>query len=92
MSVISLADAKSFLDVIHSADDVKLQQLLDGAEAEAGDFMNKQLTEFTTLPFSVVVGVLFILQANYQANPDDVPKLRAAAETKLMPHRIDMGV
>ena len=35
MSVISLADAKAFLDVIHDSDDSKLQNLLDAAESEA---------------------------------------------------------
>lgn len=47
MSVITLADAKAFLDVIHSADDDKLQGLLDGAEQEALDFMDR--TDFDSL-------------------------------------------
>lgn len=93
MSVISLADAKAFLDVIHSADDDKLQNLLDGAEDEAAKFMNAtSLEAWSELPMSIVVGVLFLLQANYQADVDDIPKLRAAAETKLMPYRDEMGV
>lgn len=41
MSVIPLADAKAFLDVIHTSDDAKLQALLDGAEHEALDMMNR---------------------------------------------------
>jgi len=35
MSVITLSEAKAFLDVIHSSDDTKLQLLLDAAEDEA---------------------------------------------------------
>ena len=93
MSVISLTDAKAFLDVIHSSDDVKLGNLLEAAEDEAAKFLNvASLDEWTELPFSIFIGVLLLLQANYQAPPDDIPKLRMAAETKLMPYRVEMGV
>ena len=93
MSVIALADAKSFLDVIHSSDDTKLQNLLESAEDEAAMFMNvASLDEWTELPYSVYIGVLLLLQANYQASPDDMAKLRMSAETKLMPYRVEMGV
>ena len=93
MSMISLADAKKFLDVIHNSDDDKLQLLLDAAEDEAAKFLNVDaLDEWTELPFSILIGTLLLLQANYQAPPDDIPKLRSAAETKLMPYRIEMGV
>lgn len=93
MSMIALVDAKNFLDVIHSADDDKLQNLLDAAEDEAAKFINvDSLESYSELPFSIVIGVLFLLQANYQADVDDIPKLRAAAETKLMPYRYLMGV
>lgn len=103
MSVIDLETAKQFLDVIHNADDAKLQMLLDGAEREALDFMNR--SEFWAeecssesssqpegMPDSVRLGVLLLLQASYQATPDDAAKLRAAAEVKLMPSRCYMGV
>lgn len=93
MSVISLVDAKSFLDVIHSSDDDKLQMLLDAAEDEAAKFLNVDtLADWTELPYSIVIGTLLLLQSNYQASPDDMPKLRAAAEGKLMPYRVEMGV
>lgn len=93
MSVIALSDAKAFLDVIHNSDDDKLQNLLDSAEDEAARFLNvASLTEWTELPFSIFIGVLMLLQSNYQASPDDMPKLRSAAESKLMPYRVDMGV
>lgn len=93
MSVISLVDAKAYLDVIHSYDDAKLQILLDGAEDEAAKFMNvESLGAWSELPMSIIVGTLMLVQSNYQADVDDIPKLRAAAETKLMPHRDEMGV
>lgn len=41
MSIITLSEAKDFLNVIGSDQDVKLQALLDGAEQEALDFMNR---------------------------------------------------
>lgn len=93
MSVISLTDAKAFLDVIHDFDDSKLQLLIDAAEDEASKFLNvESLAEWTELPFGLIMGVLLMMQANYQASPDDIHKLRAAAETKLMPYRVEMGV
>lgn len=93
MSVILLADAKAFLDVIHSSDDDKLQNLLDAAEDEAARFLNvASLDEWSELPFSIFIGALLLLQSNYEASPDDIPKLRAAAEGKLMPYRVEMGV
>lgn len=103
MSVIDLQTAKQFLDVIHSADDAKLQMLLNGAEREALDFMNRDAfgvedcssepsSEPEVMPDSVRIGVLLLLQAAYQATPDDATKLRTAAEVKLMPYRCYMGV
>lgn len=100
MSTITLSEAKGFLDVIHNSDDAKLQILLDAAEDEAKSFMNRDdLIEWDSnvsstdpVPGSIKIGVLLLLQANYQASPDDVEKLRRIAETKLMPYRIEMGV
>lgn len=93
MSVIALADAKSFLDVIHDSDDVKLQNLLESAEDEAAMFLNvASLDEWSELPYSIYIGVLLLLQASYQASPDDMAKLRMSAESKLMPYRVEMGV
>jgi len=100
MSVITLSEAKSFLDVIHNSDDSKLQLLLDAAEDEARMFMNRaDLYEWDTnisttdpVPGSIKIGVLLLLQSNYEASPDDAEKLRRAAEIKLMPYRLEMGV
>lgn len=98
MSVIDLSIAKDYLDVIHDADDAKLQALLDGAEDEAAQYMGQTLGELVgtesssgSLPGSVLVGVMLLLQAIYQASPDDAAKLRIAAEIKLTPHRVGWG-
>lgn len=106
MSVILLADAKAFLDVIHAEDDAKLQALLNGAEAEALRFMDRQhfaglcpCDEVSTEPVSdfsmpddVRTGILTLLQARYQASPDEALKLREIAEQMLFPHRCRLGV
>lgn len=101
MSVISLSTAKSFLDVIHNSDDTKLQMLLDSAEDEAAQYINQPLTDLLPeeassenpddLPGSVLLGVMLLLQAVYQAAPDDAEKLRRAAEIKLAPYRCGWG-
>lgn len=98
MSVIALSDAKSYLDVIHNGDDFKLQLLLDSAEDEARQFMNRDdMTlwdsdyDCVDMPGSVKIGVMLLLQATYQASPDDAEKLRKAAEVKLMPFRESIG-
>lgn len=100
MSAITLTEAKQFLDVIHSSDNAKLQLLLDAAEDEARAFMNREdlyewdsnISSTDPIPASIKIGVLLLLQANYQATPDDAEKLRRAAEIKLMPYRLEMGV
>lgn len=98
MSIIDLETAKNYLEVIHSADDAKLQMLLDGAEDEAAQYMNRDLEDMIIadssedrLPPSVVVGIMLLLQAVYHATPDDADKLRAAAEVKLAPYRCGWG-
>ena len=112
MSVIDLQTAKGYLDVIHSADDAKLQLLLDAAEDEAAQFMNRATldgpwrspacearselpsepaSEPEGVPESVLLGVLLLLQAAYDAGPDDIEKYRRAGEVKLAPYRLCMG-
>src|SRR5690606_2170620 len=101
MSIITLDIAKQYLDVIHNSDDAKLQRLLDGAEDEAAQYMNRSLSDLLPeevssenpddLPGSVLLGVMLLLQAVYQATPDDAEKLRKAAEVKLAPYRCGWG-
>lgn len=94
---VTLEQAKSFLDVIHSEDDDKLQILLDAAIDEAMQFLDRidfidcGLAE-GECPKSVKAGILLLLQANYQASPQDAMQLRKVAEIKLMPYRIKLGI
>jgi hypothetical protein len=100
MSVLTLDEAKSFLDVIHSADDEKLQLLIEAAEDEAKQYLNRSNLEewdstnegIDLVPGSVLLGILLLLQANYQATPDEMEKLRQVAEMKLTPYRLEMGI
>lgn len=48
MSVITLEQVKRHLRVIHTSDDLLLQDLIDGAEEEAKRFCNR--TQLPTLP------------------------------------------
>jgi hypothetical protein len=109
--LISLQDAKDFLDVFHSSDDSKIQSLLDSAVDEAClfigysdwsdyyDFLTSSENTYPTdsenpygLPYAFKIGALLLAQSNYQATPDDISKLRKAAEVKLMPLRVDLGI
>lgn len=100
MSVITLEEAKSFLDVIHNGDDEKLQLLLEGAEDEVKQYLNRiNLDEWEAatssngfIPASVLIGILLLLQSNYQATPEEMEQLRKVAEMKLTPYRLEMGV
>ncbi|MFW8567066.1 head-tail connector protein [Orrella sp. 11846] len=97
--MIDLVVAKEFLDVIHNADDAKLQMLLDGVIDEACQFMGiDSLDEIEssapssgTIPASITLGVMLLLQAVYQASPEDAEILRRAAEVKLTPYRTGWG-
>ena len=96
MSTIDLQVAKRRMRVIHNADDDDLQQALDGAEQEALRYMNR--TQLPTLPqdFPDVPSsedVLLLVKASFEATtPDDVAAYREAAEWKLQPYRVGIGV
>jgi len=96
MSVISIYTAQEYLDVSHYLDMDKVQNLLDAAEDEAVQYMGHGLLDPVSDPDqkpppSVVLAVLLLLQAAYQASPDDAEKLRRAAEVKLAPYRTKWG-
>ncbi|KQA29516.1 hypothetical protein F546_05200 [Vibrio paracholerae 877-163] len=97
MSMINLEVAKQYLNVIHDFDDANLQLLLDAAESEAEQFINQPLYSTvpeggTEIPASLKLGVLMLMQAAYQASPDDANKLRMGAEIKLTPFRVGWGI
>lgn len=67
MSVIQLAAVKEALRVIHSADDVLLQTLLNSAEDEAMRFMGR--TQLATLPLDYPPE----LDSNSEPISEDIP-------------------
>lgn len=105
MNIVTLEDAKAYLEVIHDEDDYKLQMLLDAVHDEALQFMDREAFEGScdtdssssssgeaVAPQGMRLGVLLLLQAAYQASPADAEQLRKVAEIKLMPYRCGLGV
>ena len=104
MSLTTLNEAKQFLKVTHSDDDDTLQRLLDGAEAEALNFMDREQfgelcpcdsnfeTESAHMTADVKTSVLLLVQADYEAPPIDAKALRDLAHAKLQPYRCRWGV
>lgn len=106
MSELTLDEVKSYLDVFHSADDSKLTLLLEAAEDEALQFLDREnLTDWgdcceetsetvseMAMPGSVKLAILILVQGAYQASPAEQEQLRKVAETKLMPYRCNLGV
>lgn len=102
--MVSLELAKKYLDVLHSADDEKLELLLTAAHDQAREFLGIASFDalFTSselaassepvLPGSVQLGVLIYLQAAYQASPDEAEQLHRVAERTLLPYRQGWGV
>lgn len=95
MSILSLESLKASLRVIHDEDDALLQELLDGAEAEACRILNLDgLPEGESLDVmpDVRTAVWLLVSADYEApTADEAGKRRYAAETKLWPYRVRMG-
>ncbi len=104
MSLIPLVEAKNDLRVIHAHDDELLQRLLDGAEREALEYMDRETfgelcpndsnfaDETEAMPPDVRTGVMTLLEARYRATPQDAEQLRMSAERILHPYRCQMGV
>jgi len=102
--LVTLTQAKQYLDVIHTFDDAKLTLLLNAAIDEAiqfcgydtaedfEDYLDSSESIYNGTPDGFVMGVLLLVQGNYQSSPDDVRRLRDAAEIKLMPYRVGLGI
>lgn len=98
MSVIDITVARRRLRLIGTHADVDLQQALDGAEAEAVQFLNcASLPRVSDAPDAavqpdVVEAVLLLVKASFEAaSPDEIAGYRRAAETRLYPHRKGIG-
>lgn len=96
---VDLSSVKKDLRVTHGADDDLIQQLIDSAEDEALRFMNRdelptadeESSEPQIAP-SVFTAICCLVKAGYEATPTEAEQLRKAAEVKLMPYRLGLGV
>lgn len=105
--MISLDDIKRDLRVTHDEDDQLLQLHLDASIDEAKRFLDvKELplqdepdsellssseAPGPTVAPSIYAAVSLLVRSKYEASADEIPKLRAAAETLLMPYRKGLG-
>lgn len=93
---MQLNTVKADLRIIHSADDALLLQYMQAARAEALQFCN--LEEFVIdtdgdESQDIQSAMMLLVRAMYeQVEPDKLQVYRNAAEAKLMPYRVCMGV
>ncbi len=96
MSVVTIQVAKEYLSVIGNTRDGLIQRLLNGAEDEALQYLDLDSLDDIlvdgSLPGSVELGVLLLVQASWGATPADAEQLRKIAEIKLFPYRRKLGV
>lgn len=104
MSITTVSEARIFLSIIHNDDDARLQMLLNSAEKEALEYMDRTQfgelcpcdsnyeEESENMQPDVKMAVLLLAQALFEGNPSDQMELRKLAEKKLDPHRCNLGV
>ena len=93
---MQLATVKADLRVIHNDDDVLLQNCMRSAIDESLQFCNLAAFELDSdgeESFDVQSAVLLLVRAMYeQVEPEKISEYRRAAEAKLMPYRVLVGV
>lgn len=85
----TLYGLKAFMRITHDDDDVMLQAILDGAEADALEFCDR-----TELPDNPAVDVAIYMTSRALSDattPDDAEKWRDAARLILWPFREKLG-
>lgn len=91
-----LTDVKDALRVTHDDDDKLLKRLIDSACYECVSFLNVDpmgdaQSAVMELPPSVFNGVVLMVQADYDADPEKRNTCRDAAINLWQPFRLDLG-
>lgn len=99
MSILTLAEVKSWLRIDVSDEDDELQRLIDAAELHAEKVMDRELASFAgspiELPEDVKLGLRMMIADWYEhreAQAEGELRANAAADRLLFAHRENLGV
>lgn len=94
-----LDDVKKTLRVIHNDDDDLLNRLIDSATREFLKFINSaippdldSLEVLGDISADAYQGIILVVQADYDGDPDKRDIYRRAAEGLWMPYRLELGI
>ena len=92
MTYVSVQSVKRDLRIMHDADDVLLEELIDGAEQACLQFLNISELPGLVSP-DVACGIRLMVRSMYEeTDPARLMALRSAAEVFWMPYRENLGV
>jgi len=91
-----LTDVKEALRITHDDDDKLLKRLIDSASYECAQFLNLDAdgdaqSQIMDLPPNVFNGVVLMVQADYDGDPEKRNAYRDAALNLWQPLRLDIG-
>lgn len=90
----ALDDVKAALRITDAGSDALLQRLIDSALREYLQFTGTldDTATTATVPEDAFNGIVLMVQADYDGDPEKRDRYRRAAETLWQPYRTDMGV
>lgn len=112
-TTVTVAEIKENMRIRHDSDDALLQRLIENAEDECRQFLNRRqlpevdpesnsplsesesepVSDSSTLAASVRQAIYILVEAAYdRLEGSDLKTFREAAETKMFPYRVDLGV
>lgn len=90
---VSLQDVKDQLHVLHDQDDALLERLILSATNEYAQFINADPSSSDlVITDDACNGIVLMVRADYEVDPEKRPALRKAAETLWMPYRTGLGI
>lgn len=94
-----LADIKKTLRVTHDEDDDLLNRLIDSATREYLRFINADtppdldsIEILADMPQDAYQGVILMVQADYDGDPEKRDVYRKGAESLWQPYRLELGI